>query len=90
MRLILTTPFKDLTGTLRTALDLRDVLTGGDILFAQRQKGNAVEQGYHIIARVAGLDLKEVEEMDVRDIAQIDAHIVQIQAPPESADPKAE
>jgi len=88
MRLTLTTPFKDLTGTLRTTVDLRDVLTGGDVLFAQRQKGNAVEQGYHMIARIAGLDLREIEEMDVRDIAKIDAHIARIQETP--ADPKGE
>lgn len=88
MRLTLITPFKDFGGTVRTYLDLHDYLTGGDVLFAQRQVGSATEQGYHMIARVAGLDLKDLDAMDVRDIAKVDAHIAAIQAPKDETDPK--
>ncbi len=91
MRLTLITPFKDYAGVQRSHLDLRDCLTGGDVLFSQRQAGSELERGYHMIARVSGLDIKDLDGMDVRDIARVDAHIALIQTPPKDAtSPKAE
>jgi hypothetical protein len=90
MNLKLITPFKDIFDKPRTSLDLRDHMTAGDVLHALRtgDKEDFVV-GLEMVARVAGLDRKDVERMDMRDVDRVHAHIAEIRSPKESAEPEA-
>lgn len=81
-------PFKDLGGVLRTELQVRDHLTAGDVLHARRSgAGDDFTIGLELIARVCGLDMKEVLSMDMRDVDVLDAHIGELRSPKAPADP---
>lgn len=88
MKHSLVRPFKDVYGVTRDSVELRDYLTGGDILFARRQSSqDPVVQSFHLLARCAGLVIEDVECMDVRDIEACMEHVESLQGPKAQAQP---
>jgi hypothetical protein len=89
MRINLVTPFKDLGGQLRTFVEVREVMTGGDILFARRTSASKdpVELSFMIAARMCGLDMSELESMDVRDIEAVQDYVNGLQSKKADATP---
>ncbi len=86
MLYLLHTPF-ELYVTKRAVreIEVRDYMTAGDILEARRlssDKHDSFEVGLHLIARVAGLDIKDIARMDMRDVDALDAHIAEIRKDP--------
>lgn len=82
MDYVLITPFIDQFKVERRILTLKDHLTFGDVLYVREQVKNQNDlTGFHMVARVAGLDFKDLAAMDMRDIDQIDEHIGRIRAP---------
>lgn len=77
----LVTPFKDLFGTERTTLKVRDVIRARDVMAAREAGTDAFRIGIALIARMCGLDPKDVEEMDIRDVDALDALIVELRTP---------
>lgn len=84
----LVTPFTDGFGKKHAELELRDVLTAGDVLHARRAgESDQFVVGLELIARVSGLDIKDVYKLDMRDVDAIDAHIGVIRDPKAAAEP---
>lgn len=88
--LALRIPIKLANGSNRqlTELEMRDHLTYGDLRRARRMAADAVkggdaddlhhEYGYRLIATFLGLDMKELEQMDVRDVDAVDQHLLKL------------
>lgn len=89
MKYKLITPFKEATGSLVEAVNIREVQTVGDVLFAAREGKKGLEAVYATVARMCGLLLEDVEKMDSRDADAILLHMERLYAPAEPAsDPK--
>lgn len=79
MDLKLRTAFKTLDGRSLSTLTLRDYLTVGDVLDAEREGGDSSNKiAVVLVAKVAGLDVKEVHSLDTRDFDDISDHVIKI------------
>lgn len=89
MKIKLITPFVDMAKETRTCVDLREVMTGGDLLFARRESStkDPVEVSFRLVARMIGLDMSELESMDIRDIEVLQGKIEEIQSKKADATP---
>lgn len=80
-------PFPLLDKTMCEVVRPRDYLEVGDFLAARRESQDEAVQTAVLVARVCGLELSEIQSMDMRDYLQVVEHVAKLQ---ESEDPKAE
>lgn len=71
-----------------SAVSLREYLTGGDVLAQERCKGSDTEKGFVLLARLAGLDMAELESLHVADINVLMGHVNKIVQSESAEDPK--
>lgn len=88
MKLQLTRPIKTEDGKTLTHLEVRDYVTGGDILRMRKSANDEVERDYHLLKDLCGLTMAEFLDLDVRDIKAIDNHCLSIMSPKESVPPE--
>lgn len=84
--LTLRKPITRIDKTQCTVVALRHYLTAGDVMAASRDGGSdSTAVALVLVARVTGLDAREVDDMDIRDVEDAIAHIEAIR----QRDPKA-
>ena len=85
MQYNLITPFTGLDGKTVSSVQLRTVMTVGDILAMRRASEDAVQRSFVLIARMVALDMREIESMDIRDVEAIDAALEKVRDPKSTA-----
>lgn len=67
----LSTPIKGLEGEERKFIDIRTKVLVGDWRYSNKQSSNAEDRMVFLVARMAGLDLKEVEQLTMGDFHKL-------------------
>jgi hypothetical protein len=81
----LLTPFKNVFGESVTELKFPAALTVADILWMRREGGtDPYLQAVKLVQRVTGIDMKDVEKLDVRDFDAAQRELEALQEVPKS------
>ena len=71
LKLKLERPIESLTGDKITHVEIRDYVTGGDLLAQVRAEDHDLARSFALAASMCGLDKAEFDSLDVRDINRI-------------------
>ena len=84
MQYTLIRPIVNVLGKTQTELNVRDYMTVGDMLAvrALADEKDGYKLSCEMIKRVAGLDHKELEQLDVRDFNRLDLYLAEVQRDP--------